>query len=142
MNDPLAALRLAAAALSQHPDPGVRDIGDWLALGARGDVGEWLGTQNSVGRPWRRYIGTKERDRVLREAARQFFRNIPRTEQARRLAKGLADYHDTEWRQTCLELGSRPHPPGSLRAFYLDALLARAVPVSVRQMERILTDSD
>lgn len=123
------AIRRAAALLRAANDPTVDDVADWLELDARGDLYAFLGEtrRDSIG----------ERNRLLQGAARTFFANCGRAEQARRLCDGLARYRDCEWRSTCIE-AICPHHHSSLLSVFFEVLKRKDHAPTYRQMLRLL----
>lgn len=131
MNDSIRRAGALLASLAQD-DEQVGTVADWLLMGAKGDLHAFLGETEHR----RRDIDA--RNRLLRDAARLFFGQFGRADQARRLSDGLERYREGEWRTACLDAVC-PHPANTLIAAYWHALRAKDAPLRYRQMLRVLS---
>src|SRR5690242_5152013 len=128
---PLDAIATASALLRQHPCSEVRRIGGWLAAGATSPLMEALGHPNEPGYSSRLGLALPERDRLLRQLASP-------NHGARRIASELEHYRATQWKETCMA-AECPHPEGSREALMWRVFWCRDWPLSVRQLQQILS---
>jgi hypothetical protein len=143
---PVCRLRRIAGAIraSRAPD---HDDQAWLADALdRVLAGEPIASAFDMKpRPGQRTLATisalDRRNALLRDAAAQFFRDVPTAEQARRLSAALAHYHATAWqRERSLDACPLRHA-GKIHELLWGALKANDRVLSARSIRLVLATS-
>jgi len=132
-SDPLSAIGEAVALLRQSGDPAVRAIGDWIATGTPGNIMSAIGERAEPGYSARLGAALPERDRLIGQLAAPGY-------SAARVARDLDAYRTDQWPQ----IGAAPecpHQSGSREATMWRIFQCRDHPLSVRQVQSILTRS-
>ena len=101
-DDPAWTLARAGQSLQRHPDPQLRELGsllsEWWRAGAHEPIDRLLGLR---AKPGQRSSHTQriltERDRLVCEAAEEFWPLETRSEQARNLYQNWARYAASAW---------------------------------------------
>ena len=111
--DPLTNIERAAAFLTQHPDPAIREVGEAIRCDSPTVAAllAYLGLENRRGHSAHAALLRSRRDAAIRAATQ----DLPPLDAARRLADATRRYQDRVWPRYTAATASARIPPAPSR---------------------------